>query len=211
MNAPRRLPFTSLDKPLMCRALILGLLLHLPAAMARDDADNPNRPDDLTPAELAEPEVDPATLPQQAILLPPFPRARDLLPIRGDAAAGTGYNYYVDVNSVSLTTDGVLHYTIVIQSPNGASNIVYEGIRCATEEIKVLAYGTRDGRFSRMPDPQWVYVHTQGPLGYRTTMVEYYVCDKNGWASSLDSVLDRLVLHDPRRARVAPKEATSSD
>lgn len=211
MNAPQCPPFTSLHKPLICRALILGLLLHLPAAMARDDADNPYRDDDLTPAELAEPEVDPATLPRQLIDLPPFPRARDLLPIRGDAAAGTGYNYYVDVNSVSLTTDGVLHYTIVIQSPKGASNIVYEGIRCATDEIKVFAYGTRDGRFARMPDPQWVYVHTRGPLGYRTTLVERYVCDEGGWSTSEDSVLERLVLYDPRRARIAPKEAPSSD
>ena len=210
MNAPRCLPFTFLDKRLLCRTLILGLLLNVPAAMARDDADNPNRPDDLTPAELAEPEIDPRRLPQKAIDLPPFPRARDLLPIRGDAA-GSDYNYYIDVNSVSLTTDEVLHYTIVIQSPRGASNIVYEGIRCATQEIKVFAYGTRDGRFTRMPDPQWIYVHTQGPLGYRTALVERYVCDENGWAVNRDTVLERLVLHDPRRARIAPKEAPSSD
>ncbi|MCK5363110.1 MAG: hypothetical protein KAR22_09090, partial [Gammaproteobacteria bacterium] len=97
-------------------------------------------------------------------------------------------------------------YTIVIQSPNGASNIIHEGIRCATREIKILAYGTRDGRFARMHDPKWTYVFTRGPLGYRTTLVERYVCDENGWAIDSDTVLARLVMHDPRRARIAPSD-----
>jgi len=210
MNASRCFPFNSLERPLLCLALILGVLLTLPGAVARDDADNPNRPDDLTPAELAEPEVEPDKRQNREIELPRFPRAQDLLPIRGDAP-GANYNYYIDVNSVFLSDNEVLRYTIIIQSPNGSSNIVYEGIRCATQEIMVLAYGTRDGRFARMPNPKWIYVHTQGPLAYRTALVERYVCDENGWATSRDTVLERLVMHDPRRSRVAPKQAPSSD
>ena len=38
-------------------------------------------------------------------------------------------------------------------------------------------------------------------------MVERYVCDENGWAIDTDAVLERLVTHDPRRARIAPKKA----
>lgn len=210
MDAPRRFPFTPLIRPGLCSALILALLAYASTAMARDDAVNPNRPDDLTPAEIGEPEAAEKPWQENLITLPLFPRAEDLLPIRGDAG-NPGYNYYVDVNSVSLSADEVLRYTVIIQSPQGASNIVYEGIRCATNEIKILAYGTRDGRFTRMADPQWIYVHTQGPLGYRTTLVELYVCDENGWAMGSDAVLERLVMHDPRRPRVAPKEAPSSD
>ena len=210
MDASRPFPFTCLIKPPLWLPVILVLLIDLSAAMARDDADNPNRPDDLTPAELAEPEAVETKWQDESVPLPRFPRAQDLLPIRGDTGAA-GYNYYIDVNSVLLTDDEVLRYTIVIQSASGASNIVYEGIRCATDEIRTLAYGTRDGRFARMPDPQWIYVHTQGTLGYRTTLVELYVCDQNGWAASSDTVLERLVSYDPRRARLAPKEAPSSD
>lgn len=209
MDAPRRFPFTSLIKPGLWPTAILVLLTLATAAMARDDADNPNRPD-LTPAERAEPEASEKPWQEQLVTLPIFPRAEDLLPIRGDAG-DPGYNYYIDVNSVSLSPDEVLRYTVIIQSPQGASNIVYEGIRCATNEIKTLAYGTRDGRFKRLADAEWTYVHTQGPLGYRTTLVELYVCDENGWAVSSDTVLERLVMHDPRRSRLAPKEAPSSD
>ena len=210
MDAPRRFPFTFSGKLRTCAAVILTLLACAPAAMARDDADNPFKPDDLTPAERAEPGDASKPWQEDRLELPPFPRAADLLPIRGDAAS-PGYNYYVDVNSVSFTDDGVLRYTVVIQSPEGASNIVYEGIRCATDEVKPLAYGTRSGRFKRMPDAHWTYVRSPGALAYRTTLVELYVCDEHGFALDSDAVLERLVMHDPRRARVVPKVAPSSD
>ena len=205
MDVPRRFPFTSPIEPRFWLPVILAVLTSMSVAMANNHLENPNQPDDLVPAEIAEPEDAEKPWQEQHVPLPPFPRAQDLLPVRADAA-DLGYNYYIDVNSVSLSADEVLRYTVIIQSPRGASNIVYEGIRCATEEIKILAYGTRDGRFERMPDPQWINVYTQGPLGYRTTLVERYVCDKNGWAISSETVLERLVMHDPRRPRFVPKE-----
>jgi hypothetical protein len=210
MDARRRFPFVSPCKPRPWLVVVFALLAYVSTATARDDADNPNRPDDLTPAEIAEPEESEKPWQETVVNLPPFPRAQDLLPIRGDAG-DPGYNYYIDVNSVTLTPDEVLRYTIIIQSPRGASNIVYEGIRCATSEIRTLAYGTREGSFKRMPEADWTYVHTQGPLGYRTDLVERYVCDENGWAVDSDTVLERLVMHDPRRPSVIPKQAPSSD
>ncbi len=204
MDAPPRFPFISLIAPRLWLPVILAALAFAPAAMAGDHADNPRRAEDLTPAEVREPEEPEKPWQEEQILLPPFPRAQDLIPLRADVG-GSGYIYYVDVNSVSLDADEVLRYTVIIQSPRGASNIVYEGIRCATKEIKTFAYGTRDGRFEPMADPRWMFVFTKGPLGYRTSMVERYVCDENGWAIDTDAVLERLVTHDPRRARIAPK------
>jgi len=210
MDAPRRFPFFRSPTPRLCLAAAVAVLTSISVVGARDDADNPNRPTDLTPAErgvLIEPETPWDELKEP---LPSFPRARNLIPVRGDTG-DSEYAYYIDVNSVSLTSDEVLHYTIVIQSPNGSSNIIYEGIRCATKEVKTYAFGTRDGRFARMVKPEWTYTFTRGPLGYRTMLVELYVCDENGWAVDADTVLDRLVLHDPRRARVAPREAPAGD
>ena len=190
--------------------MVAVALLGMPAVHARDDADNPNRRDDLTPAERGVLTAPQASKQTELEPLPPFPQARRLIPVRGDTG-DLDYNYFIDVDSVSLTSDDVLFYTIVIQSPTGSSNIIYEGIRCATKEVKTLAFGTKDGRFARMAKPEWVYVHTRGPLAYRTMLVDLYVCDKNGWAVDADTVLERLVMHDPRRSRVAPKEAPASD
>ena len=225
MDAPRRFPFSSpISSPItprlcagrrfspcsrLCLPAILAVLMSVPVAMATDHVDNPNQPD-LTPAERAEPEEPETPWQDEQLPLPPFPRAQDLLPVRADAA-DPGYNYYIDVNSVSLGADEVLRYTVIIQSPRGASNIIYEGIRCATNEIKTLAYGTRGGDFEPIPNPQWTYVYTQGALGYRTTLMERYVCDENGWAVNSDTVLERLVLHDPRRPRVGPRPVDAGD
>ena len=210
MDAPRRFPSILRIERRFWLPMILAVLTSASVAMAGDHTDNPNRPDDLTPAEIAEPEEAEKPWQEEQVLLPPFPRAQDLLPVRADAA-DPGYSYYIDVNSVSLSADEVLRYTVIIQAPDGASSIIYEGIRCATNEIKTFAYGTGGGRFERMPDPQWTYVYTQGPLGYRTNLAETYVCDENGWAVDSDTVLERLVTHDPRRPRFAPAEAHSSD
>ena len=112
---------------------------------------------------------------------------------------------------MALSADRVLRYTVILQSASGSSNIIYEGIRCATEEVKTFAYGTKDGRFERMAQPKWMYVHGDGVWAYRTSLVETYVCDDTGWAMGSDAVLERLVLHDPRRARFAPKRDHTSD
>ncbi len=214
MDAPRRFPFSSPTMPRLWLPAILVVLMSAPVARAVEHADNPNRRDDRTPAEIAEPEEAETLWQEEQLPIPPFPRAQDLLPVRADAG-DPEYNYYIDVNSVSLSADRVLRYTVIIQSPRGASNIIYEGIRCATKEIKTLAYGTRGGRFQRMPDPRWTHVYTQGPLegplGYRTTLVERYVCDENGWAIDRDAVLERLVRHDPRRVRFVPKSVDDGD
>lgn len=210
MDAPPRFPFTLLIRPRCWLPVIVVALAGISVAGASDHADNPNKPDDLTPAEIAEPEEAEKPWQEEQVLLPPFPSARDLIPLRAETGE-TDYRYYIDVNSVSLTADEVLRYTIIIQSPAGASNIIYEGIRCATQEVKTFAYGTRDGRFERMPDPVWTYFYSKGVMGYRRALVEIYVCDANGWAMDSDTVLERLVMHDPRRARFAPKEAHEGD
>lgn len=210
MKSPRRAPFSPFSAPLARLGILLCALVCAPAVLARDDADNPNRPDDLTPAERGIVYRDTHKSKPDEITLPAFPRASDLIPLRADGGDNE-YNYYVDVNSLSLTSDNVLFYTIVIQSADGASNVLYEGIRCATDEVKSYAYGTRDGHFERMSDAQWVYYYNEGPLGYRTDLKETYACSKAGWAVDPDTVLERLVMFDPRRARLAPKQVEAGD
>ena len=139
------------------------------------------------------------------VLLPPFPSAEFLLPLRYQET-GTDYRYYMDVTSISREDGDVVRYTIVIQSPRGSSNIFYEGLRCATDEIKTYAYGTRGGQFARVADSKWTYVHTNtGAMRYRVVLYDYYVCDKDGWARDTDSVLEQLVKLDPRRGRWEPR------
>ncbi len=210
MDAPRRFPFIPRTNLRFWLPVIVAALTSLSVAAQGPNSDNPRRPDDLTPAEEAEPPPPEEGWQESLIELPPFPRAQDLIPFRADMG-DADYTYYIDVNSVFLAADEVLRYTVIIQSPAGGSNIVYEGIRCATDEIKTFAYGTKNGRFERMADPKWIYVHTGGVMGYRTSLVEIYVCDdETGWAMDSDAVLERLVLYDPRRPRFIPRKERES-
>ncbi|KAG0162112.1 hypothetical protein DFQ30_003507, partial [Apophysomyces sp. BC1015] len=52
--------------------------------------------------------------------LPPMPRDADLLPF--EVSATTNLQFAVDANSVSVDPDGVVRYTVVIKSPQGARN-----------------------------------------------------------------------------------------
>lgn len=210
MDAQRRSQLIRHSKPRLWFPLLVLALFAMAASHATDHADNPNKPDDLTGSELREPDEQEKPWQESQTPLPAFPRAQTLIPFRADSG-DPDYRYYIDVDSVSLAADEVLRYTVIIQSPVGSSNIIYEGIRCATQEVKMFAFGTRDGRFARMAKPKWMYYYTPGAMGYRKSLVEIYVCDANGWALDSDAVLERLVMHDPRRPRLVPKTPEASN
>lgn len=210
MDAAPRLPLIVSLKPRNWFPLLVLAVGCMSAPQANDHVDNPRRSGDLTPAERFELPKGEKRQAESDIPLPAFPRAQNLIPVRADSGHAD-YRYYIDVDSVSLLEDEVTRYTIVIQSPSGEGNVIYEGIRCATEEAKILAFGTKEGRFARIADPKWTYFYTPGAMGYRRSLVELYVCDEDGWALDSDAVLERLVMHDPRRPRFAPKRPETSD
>ncbi|MFP3740302.1 CNP1-like family protein, partial [Burkholderia sp. SIMBA_019] len=70
--------------------------------------------------------------------LPALPQAgTQLLPF--DVSNNTQLKFAVDPASLSVGSDGVVRYAIVITSPGGARNINYEGIRCDTYEWRLYA------------------------------------------------------------------------
>ena len=69
--------------------------------------------------------------------LPPLPNASDLLPF--NVSQNTPLVFAIDRNSVSVGSDGVVRYTVVVTSPAGARNVNYEGIRCDNYEWRLYA------------------------------------------------------------------------
>lgn len=85
--------------------------------------------------------------------LPTPPKEENLLPFFVSAA--TDNRFFVDSASVSLGEDGVARYTLLVKSSQGAVNITFEGIRCATREKKVYAFGRADGAWSKARTAKW--------------------------------------------------------
>jgi len=79
----------------------------------------------------------------EQVKLPPYPRDADLIefsPLAGDM------RFFIDASSLSvLEKDSAVRYTLVARSPEGARNVSYESLSCATGTFRVHALGRADG------------------------------------------------------------------
>lgn len=124
--------------------------------------------------------------------LPPFPKADDLEPVDLPVS---GYAIFVDRNSISVGTDDVLRYTVIISPDAGSANILHEGIRCSTHEVKIYAFGTREGRFRPVRDPRWrelKQLPRDGPMSFHREFARQYACHPDGGPRTPEN-LQRLV------------------
>ena len=78
-----------------------------------------------------------------AVQLPASPKESSLQPFY--VSATTDNRFWVDLDSVSVGSDGVVRYTLVVRTGTGAKNVSYEGMRCETRERRLYAFG-RSGR-----------------------------------------------------------------
>jgi hypothetical protein len=101
-------------------------------------------------------EAEGQPLDEQKPQLPPFPKEENLVSIQVDG--GPSFDFFVDLESVSVGRDGVVRYTLLARSAGGATNISYEGIRCSGRERKLYAFGRADKTWSAARNPQWVSI-----------------------------------------------------
>lgn len=85
--------------------------------------------------------------------LPVYPKQENLLPFFVSAA--TDNQFYIDALSISVGEDGVVRYALIVKSPEGAENVSFEGIRCATHEKKIYAFGRAEGGWSKARFAKW--------------------------------------------------------
>lgn len=85
--------------------------------------------------------------------LPPYPDLAKALPFEVAAARPT--QFFVDPNSVTVSDDGVVRFSLIAKSSSGALNVSYEGLRCETREKKLYAFGRKGGEWSRNRFAKW--------------------------------------------------------
>lgn len=83
--------------------------------------------------------------------LPPQPEERNLREFKPSAA--TNNRFFIDTQSIVIGEDGVVRYTVVIRTAS-ASNVLFEGMRCATNQVRLYAIGRSDG-WTRAANSQW--------------------------------------------------------
>ena len=128
--------------------------------------------------------------------LPPFPEKTDLIPFRVGYITDT--RFFVDGKSISVGSDGVVRFTVVVISPEGAQNISYEGLRCATYERRYYASGRSDKTWSKARSNKWVLLRGNSN-DFRIELFFNNFCVSGIAASNAEAARDLL-----RRGGVPP-------
>jgi hypothetical protein len=86
------------------------------------------------------PEAAEALPAEEALVLPAYPDEADLVALPLAGAPGE-FRFFIDGRSITAGADGVVRYTLVARSAAGVQNVSYEGMRCASGELRIYALG----------------------------------------------------------------------
>jgi CNP1-like family len=106
--------------------------------------------------------------------LPPYPREQNLLPFEVGGASAN--RFYIDSASISPGEDGVIRYTLAVKSPQGATNVSFEGMRCTTRELKRYAFGRGDGTWAKSRDEAWRPIVYQDSNPHHAVLYRDFFC-----------------------------------
>lgn len=126
--------------------------------------------------------------------IPAYPKNSDLL----DTDIGGGedpYEYQIDSKNLEAGTDDVVRYTVVISSPSGTRNVMYEGINCSTSAYKTYAYGSQN-KFIPARNPRWRPVRKTGRIVFRYNLASSYFCGKDSMFSLPTKEIIRRIQYE---------------
>jgi len=168
-------------------ALLLSCASVTHAAKSAWDADGPARSHDDAETPWAE----------QGRALPEYPDKNHLINVPIEIA-GSSLDMFIDERSLSVGADGVVRYVLVLRARGGAENVFFEGIRCATRELRSYAYGTSRSAWQPV-DTAWAPLTGLGVGRYRQQLYQYYLCPPGKGILPRQEMLQRMrygVPHD---------------
>jgi len=147
------------------RFVLLGLMAALTPATADEDpwyTDVAPEPWGGEPTE------------ERPVEIPPSPVAKNLLPLDYEYR---GYRYFIDRDSLSIDESRrVVRYTVVIESPEGVRNVLFEGIRCGPGDYRTYAYAAGEGPLQAAASSEWNPIRSGSAFGFRRDLREIYLC-----------------------------------
>ncbi len=106
--------------------------------------------------------------------IPAYPNPENL--VRVQTGSASPHQFFVDTQSISLSEDGVVRYTVVVKAAGGATNVTFEGMRCETREQKLYAIAHRDKSWVRARDPKWQRIVLKDLTPHHHTLYHDYFC-----------------------------------
>jgi len=125
---------------------------------------------------------------EQAVAIPAYPENEDLLPVR---VVSSQFKYFLDSTSISIGSDDVVRYSVVVVSRSGVRNVFYEGMRCDVREYRTYAYGSGDGPFRKMAS-KWKPITRLGSQRFRSDLYDGYFCKGEAVPDKIENILQEL-------------------
>ncbi|HEV3010392.1 MAG TPA: CNP1-like family protein, partial [Burkholderiales bacterium] len=110
---------------------------------------------------------------QQREALPTPPAKRGEL-LEFFVAATSEFRFFVDAASLSVGSDGIVRYVLVARSSTGTENVSFEGMRCATREVRIYALG-RDGAWVGR-ETDWRAIQPRSVQRWHNALYREYFC-----------------------------------
>jgi hypothetical protein len=166
------------------RSNLVALFFMLAPWLAPETAADRERPF-VDEAEAPVSYEEPEPWKEADIQIPPAPRDQDLIEFQVDDPERR-FTYFIDKRSLRVDPDGVVRYTLVIESRRGVRNYAFEGLRCHTREYKVYAYGSSKGKLRPRKAPKWKAIYEERFSRVHRALHRYYLCER-----TLNKPLDR--------------------
>lgn len=122
--------------------------------------------------------------------LPAAPRDEDLLEFF--VSAVTSNRFFVDAKSLSVGTDGVVRFSLIVKTSGGATNVTFEGIRCESREHKLYATGRADGNWAKARTAEWRPIVNKPVNRHHASLSRDYFCPNGSPIRTADEGRDAL-------------------
>ena len=101
--------------------------------------------------------------------------------------------YGVDPASIRISQrDGLVRYVIVALSSSGASNVMYEALRCSTAQVKTYARYSANGGWRSLDNPEWISLYANMPSRHALAFAKAGACDNTVVPDSVNVLVKRL-------------------
>ncbi|MEO8248923.1 MAG: CNP1-like family protein [Burkholderiales bacterium] len=113
-----------------------------------------------------------------------------LIPL--DAPRGSALSFGIDPGTISIGNDGVVRYVVVASSASGATNALFEGIRCSRGEYRLYARHNPEGGWTQVKDSDWESLFGSMPSRHPLAVAQAGVCVGRAPNGPLDVMLRTL-------------------
>jgi len=101
--------------------------------------------------------------------------------------------YGVDPAAVSISkVDGIVRYVVVATSSAGAKNVIYEGLRCSTGEVRIYARAKPDGSWVPVANSEWKSVFDASLPRHSLRFAKTAACQNAAPVSSVRELVRKL-------------------